>query len=242
MPCDSSSKRPQLLVVRRSGRQVLVVEDRPDLLARDLAALGIGLGLHDAGELDLQPAGQVERVVGLEQVGDPPLPDCELTRMTASYERPRSLGSIGRYGTAHSSSSTETPDARPGVHRLEALLDRVLVRAAEGREDEVAGPGAALVHGQLVAVLGGALDLVDVAEVDLRVDALGQQVDPECDEVDVAGALPVAEEASLDAVGAGHVAELGGRDRGAAVVVRVQREETFSRWARWRLIHSIESA
>jgi hypothetical protein len=34
------------------------------------------------------------------------------------------------------------------------------------------------VHGQLVAVLGGALDLVDVAEVDLRVDALREQLMP----------------------------------------------------------------
>jgi len=32
------------------------------------------------------------------------------------------------------------------------------------------------VHGQLVAVLDGTPDLVDVAEVDLRVDPLGEQV------------------------------------------------------------------
>jgi hypothetical protein len=86
-------------------------------------------------------------------------------------------------------------------------------------------PQGALVHGQLVAVLGGALDLVDVAEVDLRVDALREQVDAQGDQVDVAGALAVAEQAALDAVGAGHVAELGGGDRGAAVVVRVQRQD-----------------
>ena len=39
----------------------------------------------------------------------PPLPDCELTRMTASYVRPTSFGSIGRYGTAQVNSSTSTP-------------------------------------------------------------------------------------------------------------------------------------
>ena len=99
------------------------------------------------------------------------------------------------------------------------------MRAAEGGVDEVARPRAALVHGQLVAVLGGAADLVEVAEVDLRVDALREQVDAQRDEVDVAGALAVAEQAALDAVGAGHVAELGGGDRGAAVVVRVQRQD-----------------
>ena len=33
----------------------------------------------------------------------PPFPDCELTRMIASYVRPTSIGSIARYGTSHSS-------------------------------------------------------------------------------------------------------------------------------------------
>ena len=80
-------------------------------------------------------------------------------------------------------------------------------------------------HRQLVAVLDGAADLVDVAEVDLRVDALAEQVHAERDEVDVAGALAVAEQAALDAVGAGQVAELGRGDAGAAVVVRVQRDD-----------------
>ena len=66
---------------------------------------------------------------------------------------------------------------------------------------------------------------------------------PERDQADVAGALAVAEQAALDAVGAGHVAQLGGGDGGAAVVVRVQataRRE--SRRRRLRCIHSIESA
>jgi hypothetical protein len=87
----------------------------------------------------------------------------------------------------------------------------------------------ARVDGQAGAVLDGAADLVDVGEVDLRVDALAEQVHAQRDQVDVAGALAVAEQAALDAVGAGHHAQLGGRDRGAAVVVRVQRDATFSR-------------
>src|SRR6185312_2177023 len=114
--------------------------------------------------------------------------------------------------------------------------------AAEGRVDEVTGPGAALVHLELIAVLGGALDGVEVAEVDLRVDALSEQVDAECDQVDVAGTLTVAEQAALDAVGAGHVAELGRGDRGSAVVVRVQSEDAVLQVMRCRDIHSIESA
>jgi hypothetical protein len=99
------------------------------------------------------------------------------------------------------------------------------VAAAEGGVDEVAGPGAALVHLQLVAVLGGGADAVEVREVDLRVDPLREEVQAQRDEVDVAGALPVAEQAALDPVRAREVAELGGGDGRAAVVVRVQRQD-----------------
>ena len=49
-----------------------------------------------------------------------------------------------------------------------------------------------------------------------------EEVHAEGDEADVAGALAVAEEAALDAVGPGEVAELGRGHAGAAVVVRVQ--------------------
>ncbi len=56
-------------------------------------------------------------------------------------------------------------------------------------------------------------------------DALRVHVEGEGDEIDVAGALAVAEEAALDAVGAGHEAEFGGGDGGAAVVVRVEADD-----------------
>ena len=107
---------------------------------------------------------------------------------------------------------------------LEPLLDRVLVGAGEGGVDEVAGVGVARVDRQLGAVLDGAADLVDVGEVDLRVDALAEQVHPQRHQVDVAGALAVAEQAALDPVGAGHHRQLGRRDRRTPVVVRVQRD------------------
>ncbi len=61
-------------------------------------------------------------------------------------------------------------------------------------------------------------------EVDLRVNPLREQVEPQRDEVDVAGALAVAEETPLDAVGAGEQAQFGRGDARATVVVRMQRE------------------
>ena len=75
---------------------------------------------------------------------------------------------------------------------------------------------------QLGAVLDGAADLVDVGEVDHRVDTLAEQVHAEGDQADVAGALAVPEQAPLDPVGASHNRQLGGRHGGASVVVRVQ--------------------
>src|SRR5690606_35602278 len=110
---------------------------------------------------------------------------------------------------------------RVGLHGVEALLDGVLVGAGEGRVDQVAHVRVARVDVHLVAVLPRATDLVDVGEVDLRVDALREQVHAQGDQVDVAGALALPEQAALDAVGAGHDGQFGGGHGGAAVVVRV---------------------
>jgi hypothetical protein len=132
---------------------------------------------------------------------------------------------------------------RVGLQRLEALLDGVLVGAGEGGVDQVARVGVARVDRHLVAVLDGAPDLVDVREVDLRVDALGEQVHAQRHQVDVAGALAVAEQAALDPVRAGHHRQLGGGDGRAAVVVRVQTDRQMcSRRDRLRDIHSNRSA
>ena len=60
----------------------------------------------------------------------------------------------------------------------------------------------ARVDGQPVAVLGHAPQRVDVADVELRVDALAEQIQGQGDDVDVAGALTVAEQRALDPVGA----------------------------------------
>ena len=137
--------------------------------------------------------------------------------------RPTSFGSIGRYGASHGDlADRHALLGGAPVEVLEALLDGVLVGAGERGVDQVAGVGVARVDRQLGAVLHRAPDLVDVGEVDLRVDALAEEVHAQRDQVDVAGALAVAEQAALDPVGAGHQGQLGRGDRRAAVVVRVQ--------------------
>jgi hypothetical protein len=54
---------------------------------------------------------------------------------------------------------------------------------------------------------------------------LGEEVERQVHDVHVAGALTVAKERSLHAVGARQHTEFGGRDPRAAVVVRVQRQD-----------------
>ncbi len=78
---------------------------------------------------------------------------------------------------------------------------------------------------QLVAVFDRLANLVDVGEVDLRIDALGEHVEAERHQIDIARALAVAEQAAFDAVGAGHEAQLRRRHAGAAVVVRMEAED-----------------
>ena len=77
--------------------------------------------------------------------------------------------------------------------------------------------------GQLVAVLRHAHEVVDLGTIESGIDALAEHVHGERDETDIAGALAIAEECALDAVGPRHQAELGGRHRRAAVIVRVER-------------------
>ena len=96
-------------------------------------------------------------------------------------------------------------------------------------------------HGKPVAVLGNAPQGVDVGDVELGVDAVGEQVHRQVDDVDIAGPLTVAEQRALDAVGSGHHAELGGGDGTATVVVRVQRQHDVLRLLIVRPNHSITS-
>ena len=81
------------------------------------------------------------------------------------------------------------------------------------------------IDGHTVRELVHPAHLVYVAHVEHRVDALGEQVQGDCDQVNVAGSLAVAEQSALDAVSTGHEAHLRGGHCCAAVVVRMQRQK-----------------
>ena len=76
-----------------------------------------------------------------------------------------------------------------------------------------------------VAVLGHPYHLVDVPQGQLGVDSLAVEVERQRDDVHVAGALAVAEEGSLHALGTGQHRQLRGRNRGAPIVVRMNAQD-----------------
>ena len=98
------------------------------------------------------------------------------------------------------------------------------MRAGERSEHEVAGVRVTLGNLDLVAVLNRLANLGHVGQVKLRVDALGEPVEAQRDQVDVAGTLAVAQQAAFHAVGAGQHGQLGGGHAHAFVVVRVEGE------------------
>ena len=217
---------PAPLVIVVARRQVLVLKDRPNLITGDLASLSIRLRLNHTAELDLQSTGKIEGVIGLQQVGDAALARLRIDTDDGFVAPPE----VFRVDREIRHCPRQRIDGHALMrcirrHRLETLLDGVLMRPAEGRVDQIAGPGATLRHGQASAVLGSAFDLVEVAEIDLRVDSLSEKVDTEGHQIDISGALPVTEQASLDAVGAREVTELRGGHRGSAVIVRMQAEQ-----------------
>ena len=66
---------------------------------------------------------------------------------------------------------------------------------------------------------------VDVADVQFWIDPLREQVQGHGDDVDVAGALAIAEQCAFHTLGARHQRKLRRRDRGAAVVMRMHRQD-----------------
>src|SRR6266446_5535360 len=82
----------------------------------------------------------------------------------------------------------------------------------------------ARMDGQLIAVLDGANDPVDVADDEAGIDSLAEQIQSQGNNVDIAGALTIAEEGAFDAIRPRHDCQLGRRDGGAPVIVRVEAE------------------
>ncbi|MNQ88085.1 hypothetical protein D3C85_1033360 [compost metagenome] len=93
--------------------------------------------------------------------------------------------------------------------------------AGERRVDQLAGIGVARVQGNLGAGPHGRDDGVHVREIQLGIYALAVEVHGHGDYVHVAGALAVAEQGALDAIGPRQHRQLGGGHPAAPIVVGV---------------------
>ena len=211
---------------RPDRRQVLVGEGVPHLLAGDLATLTVGDLLDHLAELDLQTPRQHQSVVGLHDVGHPALTGLGVHPDHGLVGAADILGVDGQIRhLPEDVLDIGVSLVRGDFHRVQALVDGVLMAAGERRVHQVSAVGVPLGHRQLIAVLDGASDLVDVGEVDLRVHPAGEQVQAQGHQADVAGALAVAEQAALDPVGTGLETQFGCGDSGSAVVVGVQAQD-----------------
>ena len=202
--------------VRSVGLQVFTLQQGVDLRGGHLQAHAVGFGLDYLAEFDLHATRQADVVFLLQQVGD-----TAFARLAVHTDhRFVAATDVGRVDRQ----VRHFPQC-VGFLLGEALADCVLVGAGERSVYQIADIRVTWVHLDLVALLDDLAHAVDVREVQLRVHALGVEVQRDGYQVDVTGTLAVAEQAAFDAIRAGHQAQLGGRDAGATVVVGVQADD-----------------
>src|SRR5947207_13910038 len=106
----------------------------PDIRRAGLLAGAVGPVLDDAAEFDLKRARQFQTVVGLQQIGDAALPRLAVDADHRLVGAPEILWIDWEVG--------HLPELVVALHqRLEALLDRVLVRARRSEERRVGKEG-----------------------------------------------------------------------------------------------------
>ena len=209
-------ERLQAIAVR--VEQVFALEGVEDHLRGEFVAVGVGHLLDHPAESRLHLLGQLEAELVVHDVGHPALARLAVDADDGLVGATQILGIDGQVG--------HVPQAAFGeFHRAHALVDGILVRAGEGGVDQFAGIGVAGMHLHLGAALEHVDHPVDAREIQVRVHALGEQVERQGDDVHVAGALAVAEQGALHPVGAGHERQFGGGHRLAAIIVGVHADD-----------------
>src|SRR5258708_23398567 len=127
--------------------EISLAKHRPDIRRAGLLASAVGPVLDNAAELDLKRARQLQTVVGLQQIGDAALPRLAVDadhRLVGAADILWIDWEVGHF-----------PELVVALRQsIEALLDRVLVRARKRRVNQLAGIGMAGMHRQPVAILG----------------------------------------------------------------------------------------
>ena len=73
-------------------------------------------------------------------------------------------------------------------------------------------------------MLHSATNLVNVREVDARINSLAEKIQSQGQQVNVTGALALSQEAAFDAVRAGEKCKLSTSNTGSTIIVRVNRQ------------------
>lgn len=180
-------------------------------LRRQFLAFLVGNLLDRLAEFHLQVARQVQAEILLQNIGD-----AALARLRVDADDrlvgPADVTRIDRQ-------IRHFPDRVIGdLDRLHPLVDRILMRAGEGGIDQFADIRMALGNDHLVGIFVDVLDPLDIAAIQLRIDALRIHVERQRHDIDIAGALAIAEQRALDAVGTRHQRQLGRGNAGTAVV------------------------
>ncbi len=112
----------------------------------------------------------------------------------------------------------------------------------KGGVDQFPGIGMARMDRHMGEPLVDIDHAVDVVEIEPRVDALGEHVERQGDDIDIAGPLAVAEQGTFDPFAAGHQGQLGGRHGTAPVIMGMQTDDGAIATSNGRQNHSIWSA
>src|SRR6266550_3789583 len=80
---------------------------------------------------------------------------------------------------------------------FETLLDGILMRAREGREDEFTGIWVPWVDREIIALSHNIYDALNIAKIEIRRNPLAIKIESEINQVDISCSLPVSKEAAF---------------------------------------------
>ncbi len=128
---------------RLDRREVFVGERVPHLLGRHLATLTVGDRLDGLRELDLQPARQHQSVIGFHDVGHAALAGLRVDPDDGLVGAADVLGGVDRQIRHLPQDVVDIRIRLVGsdFHRVQTLVDGVLVTAGEGGVHQVAAVG-----------------------------------------------------------------------------------------------------
>ena len=205
-------------VIRVGLFQIFLLENFPNALRRQFFAGFIRDVLDDAPKFRVHGFRHFEAEFALHDVRDAPFAGLTVDANNGLIRPPHILR-VNRQ-------IRHRPHAAAARFlRAHALVDRVLMRAGKRRIDEFADIRMARVNLHARAFFVHVADVVDVREIQLRVNALRKQVQRHRHDVHVARALAVAEQRAFDAIRARHDRQFRRRDRRAAIIVRVQADQ-----------------